>query len=30
LPWFQVRLAPNGELEIDKDSEIEQGSYLRV
>ena len=30
LPWFQVRLAPNGELEIDKDTEIEQGSYLQV
>jgi len=30
LPWFDVRLAPNGELEIDKDTEIEQGSYLRV
>lgn len=30
LPWYQVRLAPNGELEIDKDAEIEAGSYLRV
>jgi len=30
LPWFQVRLAPNGEIEIDKDTEIDQGSYLRV
>lgn len=30
LPWFQVRLAPNGELEVDKDTEIEAGKYLRV
>ena len=30
LPWVHVGLAPNGELEIDKDTEIEQGSYLRV
>jgi len=30
LPWFQVSLAPNGELEIDKDIEVEPGSYLRV
>jgi len=30
LPWFQVSLAPNGEIEVDKDSEIEPGIYLRV
>jgi cytochrome b6-f complex iron-sulfur subunit len=30
LPWFKVTLAPNGELEIDKDTEIASGSYLNV
>jgi cytochrome b6-f complex iron-sulfur subunit len=30
LPWYQISLAPNGELEVDKDIEIEQGTYLRV
>ncbi len=30
LPWYKVTLAPNGELEIDKDVEIESGSYLNV
>ncbi len=30
LPWFKVSLAPNGELEIDKDTEVEPGSYLNV
>jgi len=30
LPWFQVSLAPNGELEVDKDVEIEAGNYFRV
>ena len=30
LPWFQVSLAPNGELEVDKDIEVEPGTYLRV
>jgi cytochrome b6-f complex iron-sulfur subunit len=30
LPWFKVTLAPNGELEVDKDSEIDPGSYLNV
>ena len=30
LPWYQVSLAPNGELEVDKDVEIEPGAYLRV
>jgi cytochrome b6-f complex iron-sulfur subunit len=30
LPWFQVSLAPNGELEVNKDTEIDTGTYLRV
>lgn len=30
LPWYKVSLAPNGELEIDKDTEVEPGSYLNV
>ena len=30
LPWFKVSLAPNGELEIDKDTQIEPGSYFTV
>ena len=30
LTWFKVTLAPNGELEIDKDTEVEQGTYLTV
>lgn len=30
LPWFRVTLAPNGELEVDKDSEIEPGTYFSV
>jgi len=30
LPWYQVSLAPNGELEVDKDIEIEPGIYLNV
>jgi cytochrome b6-f complex iron-sulfur subunit len=30
LQWYQVSLAPNGELEVDKDSEIEVGTYLKV
>ncbi len=30
LPWYQVTLAPNGEIEVDKDTEIEAGNYLRV
>ena len=30
LPWFKVTLAPNGELEVDKDSEVQPGSYLNV
>jgi cytochrome b6-f complex iron-sulfur subunit len=30
LPWFQVTLAPNGEIEVDKDIEIAPGSYLSL
>ncbi len=30
LPWFKVSLTPSGELEVDKDSEIEPGTYLSV
>jgi len=30
LPWFKVSLAPNGEVEVDKDVEIDPGSYLNV
>jgi cytochrome b6-f complex iron-sulfur subunit len=30
LQWYQVSLAPNGELEVDKDNEIEAGTYLKV
>jgi cytochrome b6-f complex iron-sulfur subunit len=30
LPWFKITRAPNGELEIDKDSQIEPGSYFNV
>lgn len=30
LPWYKVSLAPNGELEIDKDVEVDPGSYLNV
>lgn len=30
LPWFKLSLAPNGELEIDKDTQVESGSYLNV
>ncbi|MBK9168029.1 MAG: Rieske (2Fe-2S) protein [Bryobacterales bacterium] len=30
LPWYQVTLAPNGEIEVDKDAEVEPGSYLSV
>jgi cytochrome b6-f complex iron-sulfur subunit len=30
LPWFKVTLAPNGELEVDKDTQVEPGSYLNV
>ena len=30
LAWYQVSLAPNGELEVDKDTEISAGTYLTV
>jgi len=30
LPWFKVSLAPNGEIEVDKNSPIEPGSYFTV
>lgn len=30
LPWFKASLAPNGEIEVDKDIEIAPGSYLNL
>ena len=30
LPWYKVTLAPNGELEVDKDIEVQSGSYLTL
>ena len=30
LAWFQVTLTPSGDLEVDKDNEIETGTYLSV
>ena len=30
LPWYKVTLAPNGEIEVDKDVEIQPGTYLNV
>ena len=30
LPWYRLALAPNGELEVDKDAEIEVGTYFKV
>ena len=30
LPWFKVSLAPNGELEVDKNSLVEPGTYFNV
>ena len=30
LPWYQVTLAPNGEIEVDKNSEVAPGSYFTV
>ena len=30
LVWFRVSLTPSGELEVDKDNEIETGTYLNV
>ena len=30
LPWFKVSLAPNGEIEVDKNAQVEPGTYLNV
>jgi cytochrome b6-f complex iron-sulfur subunit len=30
LPWYKVTLAPNGEIEVDKDAEVKPGTYLNV
>ncbi len=30
LSWYQVTLAPNGDLYVDKDNEVEAGTYLKV
>jgi len=30
LAWYQVSLTPSGELEVDKDNEIQTGTYLNV
>lgn len=30
LPWYQVKLAPNGELEVDTSVEIRPGTYYQV
>ncbi|MBL8228863.1 MAG: Rieske 2Fe-2S domain-containing protein [Bryobacterales bacterium] len=30
LPWYQVKLAPNGELEVDTSVEINPGTYYNV
>lgn len=30
LPWYNLQIAPNGELEVDKGAEIAQGTYLNV
>lgn len=30
LPWYKVSLAPNGEIEVDKDTEVVPGSYLTL
>lgn len=30
LPWFALSLAPNGELEVDKGTEVGAGTYLNV
>ncbi|MBK9315447.1 MAG: Rieske (2Fe-2S) protein [Acidobacteria bacterium] len=30
LPWYKVSLSPNGEIEIDKGSEISAGTYFNV
>lgn len=30
LPWFKVTLAPNGEIEVDKNEQVKPGTYLAV
>jgi hypothetical protein len=30
LAWYKVSLTPNGELEVDKDTEIHPGVYINV
>ena len=30
LPWFKVSLAPNGEIEVDKNQQVDPGTYLSV
>jgi cytochrome b6-f complex iron-sulfur subunit len=30
LPWFKVSLAPNGEIEVDKNATVDPGTYLIV
>jgi cytochrome b6-f complex iron-sulfur subunit len=30
LAWFKVSLAPNGELEVDKNTQIEPGTYFNI
>lgn len=30
LPWFKISMAPNGELEIDKDTQVDSGRYFNV
>jgi cytochrome b6-f complex iron-sulfur subunit len=30
LPWYQVKLAPNGELEVDTSIQVNSGSYYNV
>lgn len=30
LPWYQVTMAPNGDLEVDTAIEVKQGSYYQV
>jgi len=30
LPWFKVSLAPNGEIEVDKNASVDPGTYLTV
>ena len=30
LPWYQVSMAPNGELEVDKNVKVTPGAYFRV